>query len=141
MPRKLTALEESVVAFASEQGQLAELCVLVDYDPDVGRVPEHWVPRPDVMGLVKHLFAGPPAAAEASRAQSNSNDGVSDEDLCALEHAVTTLRAIADRQQQVGDVLEPVNDIRTASARAKHALRRLAPVVNKLGGPRKLTEQ
>lgn len=132
MPRNLTELEESVVNFARESGQLAELCVLVDYDPDVGRVPEHWIPRPDVMGLVKHLLASRPSASEPSRAQSTSNAGVGDEDLCALEHAVATLRAIADRRQQVGDVLEPVNDIRTASARAKSALQRLEPVARKL---------
>lgn len=56
MSRKLTEMEESIVKFARESGQLAELCVLVDYDPSIGRVPEHWVPRYEVLSLAQHLI-------------------------------------------------------------------------------------
>lgn len=57
MPRKLTDLEESIVIFARETGQLAELCQLVDYDPDIGRVTEHWIPKVEALTLAKHLMA------------------------------------------------------------------------------------
>ncbi len=72
--------------------------------------------------------------SEAKQSDSTAELGLTDEDLCALEHAVQTLRAIAERQQQVGDVLEPVNDIRTAATRARNALRRLEPVVRRIDG-------
>lgn len=75
--------------------------------------------------------------SEAKQSDSTAELGptmLTDADMCALEHAVKTLRAIAERREQVGDVLEPVNDIRTAAARAKNALRRLEPVVRKLDG-------
>lgn len=75
--------------------------------------------------------------SEAKQSDSTAELGserLTDADLCALEYAVQTLRAIAERQEQVGDVLEPVNDIRAAAARAKTALRRLEPVVRKLDG-------
>jgi len=78
--------------------------------------------------------------SEAKQSDSTAELGperLTDADLCALEYAVKTLRAIAERQEQVGDVLEPVNDIRAAAARAKTALRRLEPVVRKLDGLRR----
>jgi hypothetical protein len=59
---------------------------------------------------------------------------LTDDDLCALEFAVEVLRAIAERRQLQADAWEPVNDIRAASARAKHALHRVEPVVRKLTG-------
>ena len=55
MSRKLTELEELIVSYAREAGCLAELCVLVDYDPDVGRVPEHWAPKKEVVSLANHI--------------------------------------------------------------------------------------
>ena len=58
--------------------------------------------------------------------------GLTDEDHCALEYAVETLRAIAERRQLVGDAWEPVDNIRAASVRAKHALRRVEPALRKL---------
>ena len=57
---------------------------------------------------------------------------LTDEDLCALEYAATVLRMIAERQHQTDGRIEPVNDIRTASARAKAAIRRLEPVMRKI---------
>lgn len=57
---------------------------------------------------------------------------LSDSDLCAIQIAVETLRVIADRHQQQGDVLVPVNDIRTASRKAAYALKRFEPVAHAL---------
>jgi hypothetical protein len=55
VPRQLTEFETSIVAFCQAHGSLAELCMLVDYDPVAGRVPERWVPKPDVLQLAKHF--------------------------------------------------------------------------------------
>lgn len=55
MSRKLTELEELIVNYAHEAGLLAELCVLADYDPDVGRVPEHWIPKRGVVSLANYI--------------------------------------------------------------------------------------
>lgn len=57
---------------------------------------------------------------------------LSDDDLCAVEFAAQALRAIAERKRMVGDVIEPVNDIRIASSLAKEALRRFDSVAMKL---------
>jgi hypothetical protein len=40
-----TITESQYVEAARSAGLLAELCILVDYDPDVGSVNEHWEPR------------------------------------------------------------------------------------------------
>ena len=56
VPRQLTEFETSIVAFCQAHGSLAELCMLVDYDPDAGRVPERWVPKPDVLQLAKQAI-------------------------------------------------------------------------------------
>lgn len=46
-----------IVAEASRMGSLAELCTLVEYDPNVGRVdPPYWRPRHDVLELVESLL-------------------------------------------------------------------------------------
>lgn len=37
-------INESIVRAARAADCVAEACRLVDYDPDIGRVPEHWVP-------------------------------------------------------------------------------------------------
>lgn len=58
MHRELTKLEESIVKFARDTDMLAELCVLVDYDPDIGRVAEHRIPRYEVLSLATHLIEG-----------------------------------------------------------------------------------
>jgi hypothetical protein len=55
MSRKLTELEELIVSYAREASCLAELCVLVDYDPDSGRVLERWVPKAEVVSLANHI--------------------------------------------------------------------------------------
>lgn len=57
---------------------------------------------------------------------------LTDKDLCALQYALDALKAIAERGQLVGDVVEPLNDIRKASARARQALIRFEPVVIKI---------
>ncbi len=57
MSRKLTGLEELIVSYACEVSCLAELCVLVDYCPDSGRVPEHWVPKAEVVSLANHIVS------------------------------------------------------------------------------------
>jgi hypothetical protein len=44
-----------VVSYASKHGMLPELCVLVDYDPDIGQVPEYWRPKGEVLSLARHL--------------------------------------------------------------------------------------
>jgi hypothetical protein len=51
----LSPLEQRIVEIAKQQGSLAELCVLVDYYTDTGRVPEHFRPRHDVLQLVRAL--------------------------------------------------------------------------------------
>lgn len=50
---------------------------------------------------------------------------LTDETFCDLQYAVTTLDAIADRQRQVNDVIEPIATIAAASRIAKEASRRL----------------
>ena len=57
---------------------------------------------------------------------------LTDEDLCALEYAAKALRAIAEREEIVGDVLQPMNDIRSAARRARAAVKRLEPVLLKI---------
>ena len=59
---------------------------------------------------------------------------VSDEDVCAIQFAIKALEAIAQRQRMVGDALEPVNNIKSASALAKQAARRFRPVADRLMG-------
>ena len=51
----LTELEILVVSFATEHGMLPELCVLVDYDPDIGQVPEYWRPKAEALRLAQHV--------------------------------------------------------------------------------------
>ncbi len=57
---------------------------------------------------------------------------LTDMDLCALEYAVEALRVIAQRREVSGDVVTPVDDIRKASSRAAHALKRIEPVLLKI---------
>lgn len=54
---------------------------------------------------------------------------LTDDDVRAIEYENCVLRSIADRSEIVGDVIEPVNDIRMASRREKVALKRLESVV------------
>lgn len=46
-----------VVEYADATDQLDDLGMYVDYDPDVGRVPEHWVANPAVVAVIKHVLA------------------------------------------------------------------------------------
>jgi hypothetical protein len=57
---------------------------------------------------------------------------LTDDELCALEYSVRALRAIAERSEVLDGVIQPLNDIRAASRRAKHALSRLEPVARRL---------
>lgn len=57
---------------------------------------------------------------------------LTDNDFCALEYAAAALRAIADRKELVGDLIQPMNDIRSASRRAKIAIARLDPVLQRI---------
>jgi hypothetical protein len=50
-------INDLVVEYATAIDQLAELGRYVDYDPDVGRVPEHWVADPLVVAAVKYVLA------------------------------------------------------------------------------------
>lgn len=53
-PTAKTLTAEQYVEAARSAGLLAELCVLVDYDPDVGKVEEHWEPK--YMHFARALF-------------------------------------------------------------------------------------
>lgn len=48
-------LEARVIALARQHDSLAETCHFVEYYPDVGRVPEHWRARGDVMRIVQAI--------------------------------------------------------------------------------------
>lgn len=50
------SLEETIVEYAHVHDCLPELCNYVDYDPDVGRVPEHWEPKAWELGLVREIL-------------------------------------------------------------------------------------
>ena len=66
MRRKLTELEESIVAFCEKTGGLAELCTLWDRDVEGNEVPAQWIPNPEVVALAKHIRAS--ALADAGEA-------------------------------------------------------------------------
>lgn len=53
----LSPLEKQIVAISTAQG--SDLCVLIDYYTDKGRVPEHFRPRFDVLRLVLALGVAP----------------------------------------------------------------------------------
>jgi len=57
---------------------------------------------------------------------------LTDLELCDLQCALHTLTAIAERKMQCCEVIEPVNDIRDASKRAKYALGRFEPLALRL---------
>lgn len=78
----MTPLEHRIVEIARGHGSLAELCEFVEYDPDVGRVPEHFRPRADVLRLVKALQSEPsPADRGPQRAPAVDLQGVDDAHL------------------------------------------------------------
>jgi hypothetical protein len=54
-PPALEPLEAQIIEFARKNDMLAEVCHFVDYDPDVGRVPEHWRVRYQVMAIARAL--------------------------------------------------------------------------------------
>lgn len=47
--------EQRVIDAAREIGFMAELCDLVDYYTDTGKVPEHWRAKYEVLALVRKL--------------------------------------------------------------------------------------
>ncbi|MBN3729473.1 hypothetical protein [Burkholderia sp. Tr-20390] len=76
-----------------------------------------------------------PETARLLAASANRSDPpatLADNHLCAVQYATDALRAIADRREQVGDAIQPLNDIRAASRRAAAALRRFEPVADLL---------
>lgn len=64
--------------------------------------------------------------------ENSRADALTDGQLCAIQYAMYSLRAIAERRELTGDVIRPLNDIRTASRRAAAALKRFEPVANAL---------
>lgn len=68
----------------------------------------------------------------ASQPQAAEPKGMTDEQLCAVQCAEEALRAIAERRYQIGDTIEPINDIRAAASVAAAALKRFAPVARAL---------
>lgn len=73
-------INDDIVRIAREMGALGELCNLIDYDPRIGRVPEHFEPKWEVAELVRRLLAerrtatqptGEPAAAGSATSFSS----------------------------------------------------------------------
>lgn len=59
MPPPLTPLEQRIVKIARERDMLAELCDLIEYHPDIGRIdPPYWSPNVHVMILARELMKG-----------------------------------------------------------------------------------
>lgn len=57
-------INDDIVRIAREMGALGELCNLIDYDPKIGRVPEHFEPKWEVAELVRRLLAEHTAATQ-----------------------------------------------------------------------------
>jgi hypothetical protein len=57
----MTITDEQYIEAARKTDCLAELCRFSEYDPDVGRVPEHWLPK--YMPFVDALQAAAPSPA------------------------------------------------------------------------------
>ncbi|MDO8416597.1 MAG: hypothetical protein Q7S87_10355 [Agitococcus sp.] len=58
----LSDAEQRYVAIATEMGYLPELCRLKDYDPDIGAIPEHWVPQHMFMTFLNKWQAALPVS-------------------------------------------------------------------------------
>lgn len=54
-PAQVPLTDEQIVSRAMEAGDLAELCILRDFYPELGAVLEHWVPREHVRRLVRTI--------------------------------------------------------------------------------------
>lgn len=50
-------LELFIIEEARKADCLAEVCNLIDYDPDVGRVPEHWRVKPYILQIARAVAA------------------------------------------------------------------------------------
>ena len=50
---KLSDEEKRIVEYARQIEALPELCTLVDYEPDIGRVSEYWKPTALSLALFK----------------------------------------------------------------------------------------
>lgn len=112
---------------------LAALCLAQQLDMhDCGEVElvRIWTKVPQIRAkqAAKPKHSPLPEAAPILHQTASTTDN----ELCALDYAVRALRAIAERKELVGDLIEPMNDIRSASRRAQYALSRLEPVVGRL---------
>lgn len=52
---RTTRLEDRIIELARANGDLAEVCDLVEYYPDLGKVPEHWRVKPYFLRIVKDI--------------------------------------------------------------------------------------
>jgi len=52
-----TNIKKLIVCFARDNKMLPELCVLDGYNPDIGKTPDNWVPKHEVLELCKHLLS------------------------------------------------------------------------------------
>jgi hypothetical protein len=92
------SLETRYIQAARKVGCLAELCSFSEYDPDVGRVPEHWKPR--FMSFARALVGSTAQICEQVAAQSNNHLFRSGAKICAGE----IRRAAAQPAQSDADV-------------------------------------
>lgn len=93
-----------ILQFATEAEALPELCNFVDYDPDIGKVPEHWEPKVYVWLVVKHVAESELAAAnerirelEADLKTAFYESWKARAKVTELETSLTAERAVSDR--------------------------------------------
>lgn len=55
-----TPLEVFIMERARASDCMAEVCNLIEYDPDIGRVPEHWRVKGYLMPIFEAVAALPP---------------------------------------------------------------------------------
>ena len=56
MTKFTSPLEDRIIEIARQQGMLAEVCDFVEYDPYLGRVPEHWRVKYTVLTVAQQLI-------------------------------------------------------------------------------------
>lgn len=78
-------INDVIVRIAREMGALGELCNLVDYDPRIGRVPEHFEPRWEVAELVRRLLTERTATTQPAGEPTAA--GCTDSLSCAVERS------------------------------------------------------
>lgn len=85
--KPITDTEARILQWAREHDHIAELGEFVGYDPDVGRVSEHWRAHRYVLALVEHMLASPAPASEPALApQPAQAVPLSDEQVDKLAH-------------------------------------------------------